>query len=171
MSEDARHEQARAEAEKAKRDALEAVARAQAEAERIKAEASTGETLAEGLRQLGVIYGGLIGIAVVMIQPFLVAPSIDTSARISIIAFSMAIPLLSALILVNRQEVFRGRRARSATVVVVQSLAQFAAVVGIAAGFWHITWVAGVTFVVAAVVAVAVHSTGWWRVESTRPAA
>jgi hypothetical protein len=47
-------------------------------------------------------------------------------------------------------------------------IAQFAAFVGIVAGFWHITWVAGVTFLVAGVVAMGVHSAGFWRVESTR---
>jgi hypothetical protein len=38
--------------------------------------------------------------------------------------------------------------------------------VGIVAAFWHITWVAGVTFLVVGVVAVGVHSAGFWRVES-----
>ncbi len=132
--------------------------------DRIAAEASTGE---EGLRQLGVIYGGLIGVAVVMTQPFLVATNLDASARVSIIAFAVAIPLLAALVLVNRQEVFRGRRTTSVIVTIAQSIAQLAAFVGIVAGFWHIMWVAGVTFLVAGVVAVGVHSAGFWRVEST----
>jgi hypothetical protein len=49
-----------------------------------------------------------------------------------------------------------------------QSVAQLAALVGIVAGFWHITWVAGVAFLVAGLVAVGVHSAGYWRVETTR---
>jgi len=132
-------------------------------AERIVAEMSTGE---EVLRQLGLIYGGLIGVAVVMTQPFLVATNFDASARVSIIAFAVAIPLLAALVLVNRQEAFRGRRTTSVTVTVAQVIAQLAAFVGIVAGFWHIMWVAGVTFLVAGVVAMGVHSAGFWRVES-----
>ena len=80
----------------------------------------------------------------------------------------MAIPLLAALVLVNRQEVFRGRQAASAMVAVAQSIAELAAFVGVVAGFWHIMWVAGVTVLVAAVVAVGVHSAGFWRVEAPR---
>ena len=115
-----------------------------------------------------MIYGALIGIAVVMVQPFLVATTLDASARVSVAAFAVAIPLLAALVLVNRQEAFRGRRTASVSVIIAQVVAQLAALVGIAAGFWHITWVAGVAFLVAGLVAVGVHSAGYWRVESTR---
>jgi hypothetical protein len=115
-----------------------------------------------------VIYGGLFLIAVYMVQPFLVAPSLDASANFSVIAFAVAIPLLAALIMVNRQETFRGRRTTSITVSVAQSIAQLAAFVGIVAGFWHITWLAGVIFLVAGLVGMLVHSAGWWRVESPR---
>ncbi|MCI0633590.1 MAG: hypothetical protein L0206_06700 [Actinobacteria bacterium] len=51
-----------------------------------------------------MIYGGLIGIAVVMVQPFLTAPSLDASATVCIVAFSVAIPLLAALVMADRQE-------------------------------------------------------------------
>lgn len=167
-------EHARA-AEEARREALEAEALARAEAEktaaeveRITAEALTGEAKDEGLRQLGVIYGALIGIAVVMVQPFLNAAALEPAATISVVAFAVAIPLLSALVLVNRQEIFRGRRTTSVSVMIAQSIAQLAALVGIVAGFWHITWIAGATFLVAGFFAMLVHSAGWWRVESTR---
>jgi hypothetical protein len=89
-------------ADEAMRRAAEEEARARAEADRVAADALTGEAKEEGLRQLGVIYGGLIGVAVVMVQPFLAATTLDTSARVSVIAFAVAIPLLAALVLVNR---------------------------------------------------------------------
>jgi hypothetical protein len=158
-------------ADEARREAREVEDRARSEAERIVADALTGEMKEEGLRQLGVIYGGLIGVAVVMVQPFLAAATLDASGRVSIIAFAVAIPLLAALVLVNRQEMFRGRRTTSVSVVIAQAIAQLAAFVGIVAGFWHITWVAGVTFLVAGLVAVGVHSAGFWRVESPRGSA
>jgi uncharacterized membrane protein len=63
----------------------------------------------EWLRQNNLIYSGLIGIGVVMIQPFLTAASLDLTAKICVVAFSVAIPLLAALVMVNRQEAFRGR--------------------------------------------------------------
>jgi tetrahydromethanopterin S-methyltransferase subunit G len=150
-------EQAKAEAERMK-----------AEAERVTAEANTPGGEREGVRQVGLIYGGLIGIAVLMVQPFLAAPSLDASAKVSVIAFAVAVPLLAGLAMVNWQETFRGRRSTSVTVIVTQGIAQAAAVTGIAAGFWHVTWVAGVTFLVAGFVAMLVHSAGWWRLESPR---
>ena len=67
--------------------------------------------------------------------------------------------------MVNRQETFRGRRTTSVTVTVANAVAQLAAFVGIVAGFWHVTWVAGVTFLAVGLVALLVHSAGWWRVE------
>jgi hypothetical protein len=169
VSGDSEHEHARV-ADEARRRAGEAEARARVEAERIVAGTKTGEMKEEMLRQIGVMYGGLIAIAVVMVQGFLEASSLDASARVSIIAFAVAIPLLAALILVNRQEAFRGRRTTSVLVTLARAIAQLAAFVGIVAGFWHITWVAGVTFL-AALVAVGVHSAGFWRVESPRPPA
>ena len=72
----------------------------------------------EAVRQLGPIYAGLIGVAVLMVHPLLTAASLDESATASVIAFPVAIPLLAALIMVNRQEVFRGRPTPAATFTV-----------------------------------------------------
>ena len=97
----------------------------------------------EWLRQNNLIYGGLIGIGVVLVQPFLTAASLDLSATICVVAFSVAIPLLAALVLVNRQEVFRRRVTRSVTVEIARVVAQLCAAAGVVAGFWHIRWIAG----------------------------
>jgi cation transport ATPase len=165
VSEDEAHERVRANAEEAAQRATE---HAKAEAERLKAGMLTGPMSQEVLRQQGLIYGGLILIGVYMVEPFLTAPSLDASATISILAFAVAIPFLAALVMVNRQEAFRGRRTPSVMVTVAQAVAQSAAFVGIVAGFWHITWVAGVTFLVAGLVAVGIHSAGFWRLEETQ---
>lgn len=100
-----------------------------------------------------------------MVQPLLAAPSVDLSAKVSVIAFSVAIPLLAALVMVNRQETFRRRRTPSVSVTIAQVLAQLAAFVGIVAGFWHIYWIAGVVFLAAGLVGVLVHSAGYMRLE------
>ena len=93
-----------------------------------------------------------------MVQPFLTAASLDLSAKICIVAFSVAIPLLAALILVNRQEVFRRRRIKSVLVFIVQVVAQLCAFVGVVSySFWHILWIAGVGMLAAGLVAVADH--------------
>ena len=169
MSDDSEREQNARVADEATQTAREREAQARAETERIAAGTQTGRMKEEALGQLGVIYGGLIAIAVVMVQGFLEASSLDASARVGTIAFAVAIPLLAALILVNRQEAFRGRGTTSRLVTLAQVVAQLAAFVGIVAAFWHITWVAGLTFLVVGLVAVGVHSAGFWRVESPRP--
>jgi hypothetical protein len=168
VRDDSAEEEARV-AEEARRAALE---QANAEQERVIAvserwepEALTGPMTQEVLGQLGLIYGGLILIGLYMVQPFLTAPSIDASAKVSVVAFVVAILLLAALVLVNRQEAFRGRPTASVTVTIARVVAQLAAFVGIVAGFWHIMWIAGVTFLAAGLVAVGVHSAGLWRVE------
>jgi hypothetical protein len=140
--------------------------RMQAEADAAAANARTAEGGEEAVRQTGLIYAGLIAIAVVIMQGFLESPSNDASARISVIAFSVAIPLLAALVLVNRQETYRRRSTPSVSVTVAQSVAMGAALVGVVAGFWHIYWIAGVVFLATAFVGLFVHSAGWWRLES-----
>jgi hypothetical protein len=105
-----------------------------------------------------------------MVQGFLEERSLDASAGVGTIAFAVAIPLLATLVMINRQEAFRGRRTTAVSVTLTQVIAQLAAFVGFVAAFWDITWVAGVAFLVAGIVAVAVHSAGFWRVERQPPA-
>jgi hypothetical protein len=45
----------------------------------------------EWIRQDNLAYGGLIGIGVVMVQPFLIAASLDLPAKDCVIAFSVAV--------------------------------------------------------------------------------
>lgn len=165
MSDDPEHERIR---RKAEAEAGRAAEEARAKADALAGQMLTGEMKDEVIGQQGVIHGGLIVIGLYMVQPFLVAPSLDASAKVSVIAFAVAIPLLAALVMVNRQETFRHRRTTSVTVTVAQSVGQAAALVGIVAGFWHITWIAGVTFLAVALVAMGVHSAGFWRVEVPR---
>jgi hypothetical protein len=88
----------------------------------------------------------LIAIGVYMVQPFLVAASLDLSAKICVVAFSVAIPLLAALVMVNRQEAFRRRRAKSLLLASARVVAQLCAFIGVVAGFWLILWIAGVGY-------------------------
>lgn len=122
----------------------------------------------EWIRQLSLIYSGLIGIGVVMVQPFLTAASLDLSAKVCVVAFSVAIPLLAALVLVNQHEVFRRRVTKSVLVEIARVVAQTCAFVGVVAGFWHILWIAGVGMLAGGLVAVAVQSVGYVRLERDR---
>jgi len=123
----------------------------------------------EWLRQNNLIYGGLIGIGVVLVQLFLTAASHDLSATICVVAFSVAIPLLAALVLINRQEVFRRRVTRSVTVEIARVVAQLCAAAGVVAGFWHIRWIAGGAVLASGLVVIAVHSAGYVRLELKEP--
>src|SRR5262245_28312458 len=115
----------------------------------------------EWVRQSNLIYGGLIAVGTVFLQPFLTATNLDRSARVSVIAFAVAIPLLAALVMVGWQEEFRRRAASSMAVSAVRGLAQASAFTGIVAGMWHIWWVAGATMLASGVVALFVHSAGY----------
>jgi Na+(H+)/acetate symporter ActP len=125
----------------------------------------------EWIRQDNLAYGGLIAIGLVLVQPFVGGASLDISGLICAVAFGIAIPLLAALVLVNRQEMLRHRRTSSRTVAVAKATAQGSAFVGLVAGFWHIHWIAGVGVLVSAFVAMGVHSAGFTRLElGERPA-
>jgi hypothetical protein len=119
----------------------------------------------EWLGQSNLIYGGLIAVGLLMVQPFLTVDSLDLSAGVCVIAFAVAIPLLAALMLLNRQEVFRRRAADSRLVGVTKAAGQLSAIVGLVAGFWHISWVAGVALLAAGLVGVLVHAAGYVRLE------
>ena len=119
----------------------------------------------EWLDQNSLTYGALIGVGVLIVQPFLTAPSLDLTAAISVITFSIAIPLLAALMLVNRQETFRGHRTRSRLVFIAQAVAQGAAFIGLVAAFWHIHWIAGVGVLASGVMGIFIHGAGYWRLE------
>lgn len=121
----------------------------------------------EALRQNNLMYGGLIGIGIVMMQPFLTAPpeALDLTAKICVIAFSIAIPILAASVVLNSQEIYRKRLTRSAYVQVARMAALGLGFVGVVAGFWHITPIAGAAVFVAAGVALSVQSVGYLRLE------
>ena len=113
----------------------------------------------EWLRQDNVMYGGLMAIGIVFVQALL-PYSLNTSAMTCVLAFAVAIPLLAALIMVNRQEQFRHRRSKSRTVVGARAIAQGAAFLGLVAGFWHLYWIAGVVILGTSLIALGVHSAG-----------
>lgn len=119
----------------------------------------------EWLRQDNVIFGALIAVGLVLVQPFLTETDLDWSAMVCVVAFSVAIPLLAALVLVNRQESFRRRQTASLAVRATKAIAQLLAFVGVVAGFWHITWLAGVGVLVGGFVAMGVHSAGYFHLE------
>jgi hypothetical protein len=119
----------------------------------------------EWVRQNNLANAGLIGAALIMVQPFLTASRLDVAAKICVVAFAVAIPLLAALVLVGQQETFRQQPTKSVLVSLAKPVAQGSWFLGIVAGFWNITWIAGVAMLVVALIALGVHSAGYWRLE------
>jgi hypothetical protein len=122
----------------------------------------------EWVRQNNLANAGLIGAALIMVQPFLAASRLDVAATICVVSFAVAIPLLAALVLVGQQETFRQQPTKSVLVTLTKPVAQGSWFLGIVAGFWHATWIAGVAILVVALVALGVHSAGYWRLERER---
>jgi hypothetical protein len=125
----------------------------------------SAEQLQESVRQNNIAYAGLLVAALYMVTPFLTARSLDVSAKVCVLAFAVAIPLLAAHLLVGQQEVLRLRSTESVLVTVTKPVALASSFVGVVAGFWHITWIAGVAVLATAIVAMGVHSAGFWRLE------
>ncbi|MCD2443046.1 hypothetical protein LQ757_12255 [Agromyces sp. SYSU K20354] len=119
----------------------------------------------EWLRQNNLMYGALVGICIVLVQPLVTVAAPSSLGLASIILFAIAIPLLAALIMLNWQEHYRHRLARSRTVTVARSLAMGAAFAGVVTTFWEISWIAGVGLLVSAFVALFVHGAGYAGVE------
>jgi hypothetical protein len=119
----------------------------------------------EWVRQNTLAYGGLIAVGLVLIQPLMTSTRLDVAAKICVVSFAVAIPLLAALVLVAQQETFRGRATKSVVVTIAKPVAQACAFTGIVAGFWHILWIAGVAMLAGAVIAMGVHSAGYVRLE------
>jgi hypothetical protein len=119
----------------------------------------------EWLRQNNLMYGGLVGICVVLVQPLITDAAPSPLGLASIVLFAVAIPLLAALIVLNWQELYRHRLATSRSVTVARSLAMGAAIAGMVTTFWDVSWIAGAALLVTAFVAMFVHSAGYVGVE------
>ena len=150
MSEDnATADEKAAVAAAAKASAAEAQAAAAAEAARYTIDDPALQR--EWVRQNNLANAGLIGAALIMVEPFLTVARLDVAAKICVVSFAVAIPLLAALVLVGYQEMFRQRLTKSVLVTwFAKPVAQGSWFVGIVAGFWHITWIAGVAMLVVA---------------------
>jgi hypothetical protein len=119
----------------------------------------------EWLRQNNLMYGALVGICIVLVQPLITDAAPSPLALASIILFAAAIPMLAGLIVLNWQELYRHRLAKSRTVTVARSLAMGTAFAGIVTTFWSVSWIAGVVLLISAIVAMFVHSAGYAGVE------
>ena len=117
----------------------------------------------EWLQQANLTYSALIAGGVLVVQPFLTAPSLDLAALMQRRLVLGGHSASRGVILVNREEILRGRRTRSMLVTIGQSVAYAGAFTGLVAAFWHIVWFAGVAVMVSGLVAIGIHSAGYTR--------
>ena len=105
--------------------------------------------------------GGLIAISLIILQDFLNVRSLDTPAFIAVLLFSIALPFLSGVIVLDVVEQrFTLGPARALTSKVVH-IAFFLSIVtdlgAIAAAIWHASWICGVVFLGSLLAALAVY--------------
>jgi len=90
---------------------------------------------------------------------------VETAARISIVAWAVAIPLLAALAMLNvAQESYR-YASYPLYLLIARAIAQGSAAVGVVSAFWH-TWMpAGIVLIVSSVAALGLYATYRRRLE------
>ena len=113
------------------------------------------------LQQDNLIYVGLIGIGVVIMQPFMAAARLDLPSIISVLAF----PLLAGLMMLNLAQSVHHYAAYPWYLVLARAVGQGSAAVGVAAAFWHVLWIAGVVVSVSGIVGLALYATYYRRLE------
>ena len=114
------------------------------------------------IEQIHVIYGALIAVSLLILQPFLFkGQASGLSAEICVIAFSIAIPILAALSLLNYEEEYRKRIVYSPIVAFVRVIGQSAAFVGLVAGFLHISIWAGLGVLVSGIIGLIAYTIGY----------
>ena len=92
----------------------------------------------------------LIAISLIILQSLISLKSPDTSQFIAIIAFAIAIPLLAGAVGIYQCELDYQRTIRLWTAITSLCLfiGEVAAITGIAAILWHLSWIASLLFLV-----------------------
>jgi hypothetical protein len=96
--------------------------------------------------------GGTLAISLVLLQDLVSLNTADPAALTATFAFAIAIPLLAFTFSRNYLRKLTGKNF-TLYEGLLSMFGFFSAVVGIGASIWHISWIAGVIFVVSAVTA------------------
>ena len=104
------------------------------------------------IRRANLTFIGFLAISVIMIQDFVSSGVTDASAIISVLAFAVAIPCLSVSVyILNTPFAPRFFVTRPYNYFII--LALISTIVGLAAAFWHILWIAALVFLASSVLA------------------
>ncbi len=105
--------------------------------------------------------GGLIIISLVILQDFLSANPLDRPAFLAVLAFSIALPMLSGTLVLNVvEERFKYGPAKSPIAQIVRYVFLASILLdlaGIAAAFWHASWITGLVFIVSQLAALTIY--------------
>ena len=125
----------------------------------------------EWIRAEAVVNAGLIIVGVYIVQSLLAANFADIAARISVVAWAVALPLLAALAMLNvAQERYR-YASYPPYLLIARAVAQASAATGLIAAFWHIWMPAGIVVVASALAAVGLYALYARRLEKDNPEA
>lgn len=83
-------------------------------------------------------------LGVYLVQPFITATSLDVTSTICVAAFSLSLPLMAFLLMVNRLGSLHRDASHPWDISVAKSVGILSACVGVVAAPWHMTWIAGV---------------------------
>jgi len=119
----------------------------------------------EWVRTDTLINVGLIVLGVYILQAFISTNAADVAARISVVAWALAIPLLAFLALLSpAQDAFR-YASFPPYILVARGLAQGAAVIGLAAAVWHVWMPASLTMIASGLAGFVVYRLYYRRLE------
>lgn len=102
------------------------------------------------------ILGGLIAISFIILQDFISTDKYDIPEFISLIAFSISLPLMGGIMFFNNIWVRDKYYSKNKVVDLLNSVCPIVGIVcsiiGIAGTFWHMSWIAGLIFVIIAII-------------------
>ncbi|MFD9943577.1 hypothetical protein ACFWYW_05755 [Nonomuraea sp. NPDC059023] len=106
------------------------------------------------LDQDNLIYAGFIAIGIVLVQPFLTVAELDVAALVCVLSFSVAIPLLAVLTMINQLRKTHRFLGSTPLLNIAKSVGPLTSCVGVVAAFWHMSWIAGLVLLASGTVAV-----------------
>ena len=119
----------------------------------------------EWTSQATLINVGLLVLCIYLVSSIIAAPAADIAVRIAIVSLVVAMPLLAFLAILS--EVQKSRRYASYPwyMVLAQTVAQGAAVLGFGAAVWHVWWPAAVALVVSGIAGLGLFQAYYRRIE------
>jgi hypothetical protein len=113
-----------------------------------------------------LLVGGLIAFSLIIVQAFIATGLTDPASYISVFAFAIALPLMVLHVFFYGTLKLLTTARAPGSVGVLYAGGLILDVFGIAAAFWHISWIAGLLVIISGSVAIFVYKTNADRVES-----